>query len=83
MAKRSEVCKGCCPSGGALFDVVTVYDEGDKPFRRVKQCRNCGEQKEFRKESAKVKAKRDEAAAKLDSFLEWLNEQTQPNQCGQ
>lgn len=61
---RSEICKGCCPSGGALFDVVVssafIEYEGppqDHPPAHAKRCRNCGTEKPLRfRYSAKKKA---------------------------
>jgi hypothetical protein len=50
---RSEVCKVCCPSGGAIFDVGPSRADyaGDAPLdpqRFVKICRNCGGEKPWR-----------------------------------
>lgn len=50
---RSEICKYCCPTGGALFDVVisAAALNSDDPTRGltgadyVKKCRNCGTEK--------------------------------------
>jgi uncharacterized Zn finger protein len=62
---RSEICKGCCPSGGALFDTVLSnafldFDGDQTDFRGplyVRRCRNCGTEKPSRfRYSAKKKA---------------------------
>ena len=64
---RSEICKYCCPSGGAVFDVVVSrafieFDGNAMDFeglREVKKCRNCGTEKPLRfRKSAKKKAER-------------------------
>lgn len=60
---KSEICKTCCPSGGALFDqMVPLYDDDFNVIRYGKQCRNCGEFKDYRKSPAKVIAKRERQA---------------------
>lgn len=46
---KSEICKSCCPSGGALFDrMVPLYDDDFNVIRYGKRCRNCGEFKDYR-----------------------------------
>ncbi len=62
---RSEICKFCCPSGGALFSTVLssaflAFDGDMKDFKgaiNVRRCRNCGTEKPLRfRYSAKKKA---------------------------
>lgn len=47
---KSEVCKSCCPQGGAYFEQVGKYDDDHNFIGWQKQCRNCGEFKQFRKQ---------------------------------
>lgn len=62
---RSEICKCCCPSGGALFDTVLssaflAFDGDITDFKgpiNVRRCRNCGTEKPVRfRYSVKKKA---------------------------
>jgi len=48
---RSEVCKNCCPHGGAYFDIEHYHfdDEGNLIEKVMKVCRNCGAAKNLRK----------------------------------
>ena len=50
---KGEICKGCCPSGGALFDICQSRADRDAglpldPQSYVKRCRNCGKEKPWR-----------------------------------
>ncbi len=67
---KSEICKTCCPSGGALFDqMVPLYDDDFNVIRYGKQCRNCGEFKDYRKSPAKVIAKREASRERMEAFM--------------
>ena len=66
---KSEICKICCPSGGALFDLmVPLYDDDFNVVRYGKRCRNCGDFKDYRKSPAKVVAKRDAQHERMKAF---------------
>jgi hypothetical protein len=58
---KSEICKCCCPSGGALFDICmpAASDEPVAADKFIKRCRNCGTEKPWRRRfSAKREARR-------------------------
>jgi hypothetical protein len=68
---RSEICKGCCPSGGALFDVVISQAAWDSeaPLSGadyVKRCRNCMTEKPLR---TRRSAKRDARNARHQALI--------------
>ncbi len=61
---KSEICKCCCPSGGALFDIVQSqadYDNGTPidAQRFVKRCRNCRTEKPWRHRQSPRIARRE------------------------
>jgi ribosomal protein L40E len=58
---RSEICKVCCPEGGAIFDVVSLTE---------KVCRNCGAKKP-RRMTQNLRKLRDYQPD--PKFLNWLN----------
>lgn len=57
---RSQICKSCCPNGGAIFD--KVCDDG----KAVAVCRNCGAKKPVRRKKDNLT---DEKRAKFDSMI--------------
>ncbi len=70
---RTEICKSCCPSGGAIFEpMVPVYDDDFNVLRYTKQCRNCGAFKDYRKSPAQVIARRAERNRCAEALLESL-----------
>lgn len=80
MSRRSEICKNCCPDGGAIFKPTIIYDEAIDSLRTVKECQNCGATKEFKKATAKVQARRD-AREKLMQELSASIEHGEPPTC--
>lgn len=69
---KSEICKICCPSGGALFDkMVPLYDDEHNVIRYGKRCRNCEEFKDYRK-SPKRDAIAAERSAKNEALIDFL-----------
>lgn len=68
---KSEVCKCCCPGGGALFDICMplACDEPVSADKFIKRCRNCGTEKPWRR---RFSVKREERRARMEHLIQML-----------